>query len=255
MNEQEYKNTPCFRWTKRHSQFGTFVHPSSIGTSSKCLSHKRPEEEWLTTIWAICVVEDVSIYLDILTLEFWAIWERPPILHKYERCCLDHRGYFSCSMCCTTAFPFRIRQKIVQCRRHRSHHFPRPCQTKHTMSEQWLFFLATPTWCNITCGTWLGATKSTCESWWWCVSARTRNVTCSLPTFFRSGIDSTCCFGWAGSFSTDNIHASHHVQTSYESIGPCLTSETRTRGDDDENSTLVSLLPDHIYPLGGFFFQ
>ena len=29
----------------------------------------------------------------------------------------------------------------------------------------------------------------------------------------------------------------------------------RTRGDDDENSALVCLLPDHIYPLGGFFFQ
>ena len=26
------------------------------------------------------VVEDVSIYLDIVTLEFWAIWERPPFL-------------------------------------------------------------------------------------------------------------------------------------------------------------------------------
>ena len=30
-------------------------------------------------ILAICVVEDVSIYLDMLMWEFWAIWERPPI--------------------------------------------------------------------------------------------------------------------------------------------------------------------------------
>ena len=49
---------------------------------------------------------------------------------SYERCCLDLRGYFSCSMCCTAhAFPFPVREKIVQHRRHRSHQFPRPCQT------------------------------------------------------------------------------------------------------------------------------
>ena len=29
-------------------------------------------------VLAICVVKDVSICLDILTLEFWAIWEHPP---------------------------------------------------------------------------------------------------------------------------------------------------------------------------------
>ena len=41
---------------------------------------------------------------------------------------LDHRGYFSRSMCCTApAFPFRVREKIVQYRRHRSHQFPRHC--------------------------------------------------------------------------------------------------------------------------------
>ena len=36
------KSIPCFRWTNRHSQFGTFSHPSPNRTSSNCLSHKRP---------------------------------------------------------------------------------------------------------------------------------------------------------------------------------------------------------------------
>ena len=36
-------------------------------------------------ISAIFVVGDVSIYLDILTLEFGAIWERPPILLGYKQ--------------------------------------------------------------------------------------------------------------------------------------------------------------------------
>ena len=36
----------------------------------------------------------------------------------------------TCSMCCTAcAFTFRVREKIMQHRRHRSHQFPRPCQT------------------------------------------------------------------------------------------------------------------------------
>ena len=35
------KNNPCFRWTKRHSQLGTFCHPSSDGISSNCLSHNN----------------------------------------------------------------------------------------------------------------------------------------------------------------------------------------------------------------------
>ena len=87
-------NNPCFRWTNGHSQFGTFFHPSSNRTSSNCLTHKRPASGWthkfrsrgtaessmLAHDLAICVVDDVSIYLDILTLELWAIWEGPQIL-------------------------------------------------------------------------------------------------------------------------------------------------------------------------------
>ena len=36
-------------------------------------------------ILAICVVEDVSKHLDILILEFRAIWEHPPILPECTR--------------------------------------------------------------------------------------------------------------------------------------------------------------------------
>ena len=36
------KSGPCFRWTNRHSQFGTFSHPSSNRISSNCLSHNTP---------------------------------------------------------------------------------------------------------------------------------------------------------------------------------------------------------------------
>ena len=36
-------------------------------------------------IWATCVVEDVSRNLDILTLEFWAIWGRPPIVPECKQ--------------------------------------------------------------------------------------------------------------------------------------------------------------------------
>ena len=83
------KNNPCFRWTKRHSQFGTFCHPN--GTSSNCLSRRpasgcpckfRSRGTTGSSIFnhdlAIRVVDDVSIFLDILTLECWAPLERPP---------------------------------------------------------------------------------------------------------------------------------------------------------------------------------
>ena len=36
------KNSPCFRWTNRHSQFCSFSHPSFNRTPSNCLSHKSP---------------------------------------------------------------------------------------------------------------------------------------------------------------------------------------------------------------------
>ena len=40
----------------------------------------------------ICVVEDVSIYLQILTLEFWAIREHPPFLFECTRQMLSHHS-------------------------------------------------------------------------------------------------------------------------------------------------------------------
>ena len=102
------RNNPCFRWTNIHFQFGPFSHTSSNKTSSNCLSHNNPTNGWPTNFvqgvpqdlqclprsLAICVGEDVSICLDILTSVFWAIWERPPILPgckqiKYCMSCLS----------------------------------------------------------------------------------------------------------------------------------------------------------------------
>ena len=40
------KNNLCFLWTKRHSQFGTFSHPSFNETSSNCRSHNSPAKGW-----------------------------------------------------------------------------------------------------------------------------------------------------------------------------------------------------------------
>ena len=41
--------------------------------------------ECLPMVWAICVVEDVSTRLDILTSEFWAISERLSVLSECKR--------------------------------------------------------------------------------------------------------------------------------------------------------------------------
>ena len=44
-------------------------------------THSVQEEPWSwSMIWAIHVVEDVSICQDILTMVFWAIWEHPPFV-------------------------------------------------------------------------------------------------------------------------------------------------------------------------------
>ena len=39
----------------------------------------------LTKMWATCVMEDVSKYLDILTLEFSTIWKNPPSLLRCKQ--------------------------------------------------------------------------------------------------------------------------------------------------------------------------
>ena len=84
-------NGPCFRCTNRHFQFGTSSYPSRSRTFFKSsfpqqsdhtdFVQDEPQDlRCLTKISATCVVEDVSKYLDIPTLEFWAIWEHPPSL-------------------------------------------------------------------------------------------------------------------------------------------------------------------------------
>ena len=126
---------------------------------------------------------------------------------------VHHWESFSCSECNTAlAFPFRVREKIVQHRKHRSHELPRPCltfatqhdpwshdtdrhssrrfgsrnhwlgTTKHTKSKQRKHVLATTTRCKTTYWTWHGSSKSTCASWWWNVNTRDRNVSISHAT-------------------------------------------------------------------------
>ena len=83
------ENNPCFRWTKNIPNSALFSHPSSNRTSSNCLSHKSPAKgcpykisfkrnHWMFNVWPSLwpcnVLEGVSTRLDILTLEFWAIW-------------------------------------------------------------------------------------------------------------------------------------------------------------------------------------
>ena len=49
---------------------------------------------------------------------------------RMQKCRVDHRGPFSCSVCCTAhALPFRVREKMVQYCRHRTHEVPRLCLT------------------------------------------------------------------------------------------------------------------------------
>ena len=40
------KNNPCFLWTNRHSQFGTYSHLSFNQTSSNCRFHNSPAKGW-----------------------------------------------------------------------------------------------------------------------------------------------------------------------------------------------------------------
>ena len=53
-----------------------------VGVGTNFVQEEPLDHRCLTMISATCVVEDVSIYLDSLTLEFWAIWERPPIFTR-----------------------------------------------------------------------------------------------------------------------------------------------------------------------------
>ena len=85
------KNNPCFHWKNGHSQFDTSSHRSPIelsqivfptrglqvGVNTNFAQEEPRDLQCLTVSSAIYVAEDVSIYQDILTLEFWAIWEHP----------------------------------------------------------------------------------------------------------------------------------------------------------------------------------
>ena len=77
---QTDKNNPCFSMNKQTSQFGTFPIQVPFKLPRTVFPHvgvrtdvdpKGPlGHPCLTMIWATCVVEDVSKYLDVLTLEF-----------------------------------------------------------------------------------------------------------------------------------------------------------------------------------------
>ena len=92
------KNNPFPRCTNKHSQLESFSQPCCNRIFSNCFSQKVlpkndhtdfAKEERLgfpywTMILSICVVVDVSKYLDILTLEFTIICEHLPLLLGYK---------------------------------------------------------------------------------------------------------------------------------------------------------------------------
>ena len=104
-------NDPCFRRTNRHSQCGTFSHPSSNRTSSNCLwlSHNNlpvgvrinfvqevsQDLQCFPMILAICVMVDESKCLDIPIWEFSIICEHLPFFLGISRYCV------SCLSCTT----------------------------------------------------------------------------------------------------------------------------------------------------------
>ena len=83
---------------EQHSKFGTFSHPCStilrivfpitiqpMGDHINFFQDVPRDLQCLPMSLAICVVEDISKRLDILTLEFWPIWWYPPILPEYRQ--------------------------------------------------------------------------------------------------------------------------------------------------------------------------
>ena len=103
------KNNRCFRWTNRHSQFGTlpirvpidppqtvFATSGQAGVHTGFVQEEPLDLRCLSKILAICVVEDVSTCLDPLTLDFFATLERPPFLPGVSWYCV---GCLSCAIC------------------------------------------------------------------------------------------------------------------------------------------------------------
>ena len=90
------KNRPCFRCTNQHSQLGTFSILGPTELFQIVLSPIDPANGWpyrfasrgttdlrcLTKISAVCVVVNVSKYLDIVTLKFSFFWERALFWHE-----------------------------------------------------------------------------------------------------------------------------------------------------------------------------
>ena len=88
------QNNNCFRWTQtfpvRYSipiqvptEFLRTVFPTrgqQVGDHADFVQEKTTGSSMFGQDLGQLCLEDVSIYLDILTWEFWAIWERPPIL-------------------------------------------------------------------------------------------------------------------------------------------------------------------------------
>ena len=78
------KNNPCFRRKKdipssvlvpipvqiERFQSVLLTRGLQVGDHTKFNQEERQDLQRLTQIWATCVVEDASKYLDILTLEF-----------------------------------------------------------------------------------------------------------------------------------------------------------------------------------------
>ena len=82
MNQQAFP-IRYFSYTSFPFKLSRTVFPTRgqhVGVRTDVVPEEPLGLQCKTMILATCVVEDVSIYLDILTLEFWAMLELPPSL-------------------------------------------------------------------------------------------------------------------------------------------------------------------------------
>ena len=104
------KNNPWFRWTKRQSQFGSFLHPSSNRISSNCFSHKNPANgcpykfRSKSTIFNDC--PGIRSFVSCKTYPYvWTFW-----LTNCEQPGSVIRFYLSVGRCCISCLSVTIWQ-------------------------------------------------------------------------------------------------------------------------------------------------
>ena len=104
------KNNPWFRWTKRQSQFGSFLHPSSNRISSNCFSHNNPANgcpykfRSKSTIFNDC--PGIRSFVSWKTYPYvWTFW-----LRNCEQPRSVLRFYLSVGRCCISCLSVTIWQ-------------------------------------------------------------------------------------------------------------------------------------------------